>query len=388
MGAVSGEAAHAGAMNDLSDAVTPRSRFRRRVVWVVPAIVVGAVAAGALIASSGASGTTPNLAPRTPAQLLTAIGTSASTALSGTIAQSSALGLPSLPGDDSTASLSWQSYLAGSHSIRVWADGIDKQRLAVIGQLSEADVVHNGRDLWTYTSDTNSATHTVLGAGRAQRGSKSGSAELPMTPGAVVARLLNSVRPSTSVTLGQSRMVANQPSYTLVIRPRGTGSTISNITIAVDSHHFVPLQVEVFGSSGSPAFQMGFTKISYSTPPNSTFNFVVPRGANVSTNPFTDRGRHHVGGEATRAVPGHSSAPTDPKVIGDGWTSVLELHNGLSAAGGFSHLLDQATTSVGNSGARLLHTSLVNAVILSDGRVFVGAVQPTLLEHIAATTSN
>jgi outer membrane lipoprotein-sorting protein len=328
------------------------------------------------------------LAPRTPAQLLTAIGTSASTALSGTIVQSSALGLPSLPGDDSTASLSWQSYLTGSHSIRVWADGVDKQRLAVIGQLSEADVVHNDRDLWTYTSDTNSATHTVLGAGGDQHDSRSDSAEPPMTPGAVVARLLNVVRPTTSVTLGQSRMVANQPSYTLVIRPRGTGSTISKITIAVDSHHFVPLQVEVFGSSSSPAFHMGFTKISFSTPPASTFNFVVPRGANVSSNPFTDTGRHHDDGEATRAVPGHSSAATDPKVIGAGWTSVLELHNGLSAAGGFSHLLDQATTSVGSSGARLLHTALVNAVILSDGRVFVGAVQPTLLEHIATTTSN
>ena len=173
-----------------------------------------------------------------------------------------------------------------------------------------------------------------------------------------------------------------------MVRPRGTGSTISKITVAVDSHHFVPLQVQVFGSSSSPAFQIGFTKISYSTPPASTFNFVVPRGANVATNPFTDTGRHHDGGDATRSLPSHSSAPIDPKIIGAGWTSVLELHNGLSAAGGFSQLLDQATTSVGHSGARLLRTAMVNAVILSDGRVFLGAVQPRLLEHIATTTSN
>ena len=183
-----------------------RSRFRRRVVWAVPVLVAGAVAVGAVIASSGASGSAPNLAPRTPARLLTAIGTSASTALSGTIAQSSAFGLPSLPGEDSTASLSWQSYLTGSHSIRVWADGIDKQRLAVIGQLSEADVVHNGRELWTYTSDTNSATHTVLGAGRAQHGSTSDAAEPPLTPSAVVARLLSSV---PTEHFGEARPVAD-----------------------------------------------------------------------------------------------------------------------------------------------------------------------------------
>jgi hypothetical protein len=36
----------------------------------------------------------------------------------------------------------------------------------------------------------------------------------------------------------------------------------------------------------------------------------------------------------------------------------------------------------------LLRTALVNAVITSDGRVFVGAVQPALLEHVAATTAN
>jgi hypothetical protein len=50
--------------------------------------------------------------------------------------------------------------------------------------------------------------------------------------------------------------------------------------------------------------------------------------------------------------------------------------------------LQDLTTSVGNSGARLLHTAVINAVLLPDGRVFVGAVSPSFLENVAATTPN
>ncbi len=53
-----------------------------------------------------------------------------------------------------------------------------------------------------------------------------------------------------------------------------------------------------------------------------------------------------------------------------------------SSTGG---LLDRATTAIGSTGNRLLHTALVNAVFLADGRVFVGAVSPSYLEHVAAT---
>ena len=48
--------------------------------------------------------------------------------------------------------------------------------------------------------------------------------------------------------------------------------------------------------------------------------------------------------------------------------------------------LREVTTPVGTGGARLLHTALVNALLMPDGRVFVGAVQPAMLEHAAATT--
>jgi hypothetical protein len=74
---------------------------------------------------------------------------------------------------------------------------------------------------------------------------------------------------------------------------------------------------------------------------------------------------------------------TANRMIGSGWTAVFELANGADA---MPYVLQRMTTDVGNSGERLLHTALVNAVILPDGRVFVGAVTPALLEHVAATS--
>ncbi|HEY7008684.1 MAG TPA: hypothetical protein VH395_07085 [Jatrophihabitantaceae bacterium] len=344
---------------------------RRSAVWLAPVLVIGGVAAGAALASSGASGAVPTLAPRTPAQVLTAIQTDAATAFSGKVTESAHLGLPELPGDSSSASLSWQSFVTGSHSLRVWVDGPAKQRVAVIGSLSEADVIHNGRNLWTYTSDSNTVTHTVLPQHEA-------STQQPdLTPAALTDRLLKAITPTTSVTLGANRTVAGRAAYTLVIAPRDSRSTISKITIAVDSRHFVPLQLQVFGTSSTPAFQIGFTQISFTTPAASTFNFHVPAGASVSSNPFTERRHEHFAGPPM-GMPGRHA-----RVIGSGWTAVLEVQNGFRVLPG---QLDQMTTAVGNTGQRLLHTALVNAVLMPDGRMFVGAVKPAALEHIAATT--
>ena len=357
---------------------------RRRAAWLVPVAVVAAVGIGAAIESSGASAA-PRLAPRTPAQLLTAIARTTTTALSGKITEATSLGLPELPGGANTASLSWQSFLTGSHSVRVWVNGAAKQRLAVIGELSEADVVHNGRDVWTYTSDSNSVSHRVLPA-HARTRDVVDPTHAELTPAAATERVLKAISPTTSVTLGPTQMVADRAAYTLVISPRDTRSTIRKITIAIDSAHFVPLQVEVFGASSTPAIKVGFTDISFATPSASTFNFRVPAGATVTKNPFTGGPSSHDGEQAVPAPIQRHTGSLRPRVIGSGWTSVIEVHGAgqLAAAGPISEL----TTQVGTSGMRLLHTALVNAVLLPDGRAFVAAMRPAALEHIATTTAH
>jgi outer membrane lipoprotein-sorting protein len=376
-------------------------RTRRRAVWALPLVVVGAVAAGVTLTAGSAAGESPNLPKRTAAQLLVALQGSHATALSGIVKETADLGLPSLPDGRSAASLSWQTFITGSHSAKVWVDGPTKQRVALLGELSEADVVHNGKDLWTYTSDSNTVTHTVLKNRSADHaGGRTGTADKPdardLTPAALAAKVLKVVSPSTAVSVDSSRMVADRAAYTLVLKPRDARSTVRKVTIAIDAKKFVPLRVQVFGHGSSPALQTGFTKIGFAKPAASTFKFKTPAGATVSTNPFGAHDRHGDhrrsanGKPVTTAKPKYTPlhAAAKPKVLGSGWTSVVEIPAGSGGQAGLLSSLPRELTTAGSNGQRVLHTALVNAVLLPDGRAFVGAVSQSMLEHIAATTPN
>ncbi|WP_375502089.1 outer membrane lipoprotein carrier protein LolA [uncultured Jatrophihabitans sp.] len=367
----------------MSILTAPSDRTRRRLTWAAPVVVAGVVAGAVALSGTNASGATPNLPARSPAQLLTAVQTSTATSFSGQVSETAALGIPTLPGGHSRASLSWQTFLSGTHTARVWADGADKQRVALIGELSEADVVHRGIDLWTYTSDTNTVTHSTIPAnGRADATPSAADA----TPAAVAARVLEAVSPTTAVTVDTAQRVAGRNAYTLVLAPRDTRSTVQKVTIAIDAKKFIPLRVQVFGSGSTPAFSTGFTSISFSRPAASTFAFTAPKGATTSTDPLglhsTDQ--RHDARPSAGASPRPGTTEAKPIVLGSGWTSVLELPKGTAAALGGSKLHD-LTSAVGTSGDRLLHTALVNALILPDGRAFVGGVTPALLERMAAT---
>jgi outer membrane lipoprotein-sorting protein len=351
---------------------------RRTAAWLVPLLVAGLVVLGGWLLEAPTAGAHPKLPPRTAVQLLTAVQTNTVTALSGTITEVARLGLPALPGADA-ASLSWQTLVVGMHTARVWIDGTERQRLAVLGTLSEADVIHNGRDLWTYRSQTNDVSHHVLPPATGDQGGPSGPPGAPpLTPAAAAAQLLKSVDPSTVVTVESSQVVAGRAAYTLVLTPRDPATTVRRVEIAIDAQRFVPLRVALFGSGSSAAFETGFTALSFGTPPASIFNFRVPRGASVTTDPYGDPNSGAVQQEP------NGPKPAAPKVIGSGWTSIIELSAGMPLAtpGG---LFDKATKPVGASGDRMLETALVNVLMLHDGRVFLGAVTPQTLERAAAT---
>lgn len=362
-----------------------RRTVRRRLTWAVPALTVGAVVATAVVATSAFSSPNPRLPARTVQQLLVAVQSSLNSNASGTVVEVARLGLPSLPGASGGASLSWQSLLTGSHTAQVWMAGPDKQRVALKGSLSEADVIHNGQDLWTYTSDTNAVSHTVLAKDNSSTVGSTTDARA-YTPAAAAQAVLKAIDPTTVVSLDSTRRVAGRKAYTLVLTPRDTSSTVSRVTIAIDSVHSVPLQVQVFGAGSTPAFETGFSEgVSFAVPKAALFDFHAPRGATVVQDPFGLR--HHRGhGKQQERSPGHQqSSASQPKILGTGWTSIVDFPSGLPA-GSTNAMISKLTTPVGTTGNRLLRTSLVNALFCGDGRVFLGAVSAAMLEKTAATT--
>ena len=141
---------------------------------------------------------------------------------------------------------------------------------------------------------------------------------MPLTPQQAAQQALKAVGPSTRVSVERTVTVAGQPAYQLVLSPRSSGSLIGRVTIAIDAAKNVPLRVQVFArGAASPAFQVGFTSISFVRPAAANFSFSTPRGAKVKVvSPPADSSRHMAKG---------TKASGEPQVIGKDWLSVAVL---------------------------------------------------------------
>ena len=394
------------AMNE-QPSKTNKAWYRRGPVRaLVPLSVAAVIAGGAALAPSLASAA-PNLPALSARQLLTKIADSKVDAFSGTMSLSTNLGLPQLP--DLSGSANPLSLLSGTHTLEVAANGPRQQRVALLDQLSEYDFIHNGTKFWTYDSETNSVEY---GTATEPKSKKAGTEKYPeLTPQAAAQQLLTNLSPTTQVSVGSPREVAGRSAYLLVLTPKQSGSLIGQAEITVDSATGTPLGVALYPVGSSTAlFDVSFTQVSLTAPAASRFDFTPPKGATVT--PFDSSGDTKSKGKA--AKPQQRNAP---EVLGTSWLSVLELHDvnlsqlqrTVSSAGSavesqgsndspnsdggssqlvdggmngyLSSLLGGGTAVSGKFGSgKVYTTNVVSVLITNDGRLFVGAVTPKVLE--------
>lgn len=366
-------------MADMTSLSIMRSRKAR---WAVPAVAaVAVIGAGPLVdaVTASAHGSLP---PRTAAQLLVDVRNARVTALSGTVVETTDLGLPALPsiagqGGLGGGAASFSSLVSGSHTMRVWYDGPDRVRLALLGQLGESDLVRNGTDLWSWSSHDNTATHWTVPAGEHGTPMEPGSAiGTATTPQQAAQAALKAIDPTTQVSTDPTASVAGRPAYELSLVPRDSRSLIGSVRIAIDGSTHIPTRVQVFArGSSSPAFQVGFTSFSTATPEASVFGFQPPPGATVKQGEVPRSSSHpHPRSGATKGA---------PDVVGKGWTTVLVGQLPASSGAGPSGLegmLGKLPAVSGSWGSgHLLRSALVSAVLTDDGRVAIGAVPPQML---------
>ena len=381
-------------------------RFSRRGRWAVPAGAVAVVAVVATVSAITVAQAAPALPDRTPAQLLAAVAGdhTAPPPLTGTVVETASLGIPQLPGDENPTSLT--SLLAGSHTLKVWYGGPRQLRLAAPVQMGESDFILNGNTAWLWESNTNSVTKLAVPAHR-QGERKLAPPKTPLTPQEAAKQALAAVGPTTRVTTEANVTVAGQPAYQLVLAPKSSGSLIGKITIALDAQHLsVPLRVQVFARGAtSPAFQIGYTSISFVTPAAANFSFTPPPGAHVHTS--------SLGGLAGHGPMAKDQGAQQFQTIGKNWLSVAVLPSSalseLAGPGNAASVAGQAARSASGGGGtlsggavmgamlgaahpvhgawgsgRLLHTSLVSMLVTSTGHVLIGAVTPAVLYADAA----
>ncbi|MFC8076037.1 outer membrane lipoprotein carrier protein LolA [Streptomyces sp. NPDC057307] len=401
---------------------------RRAARYVVPVAVAGIAAATiGLVPALAASGD-PDLPKISAEQLIEKIAASDTEQLSGTVKITTDLGIPSLgslgglggsaagalapkggaDGGGSAAEPTGRlmELATGEHTLRVAADGPDKQRVSILDSAAEYSLIRNGDEVWAYDSASNEAYHATSPADAAKgsdKGSEKGSENgekgkdqaapkgLPATPQDFAEEALKAAGDTTSVTVDGTARIAGRDAYQLLIKPKQDGSTIGSIKVAVDSETGTPLKFTLQPSGGGKAaIDVGFTKVDFSKPSASTFDFSPPKGAKVTE---ADESKAAGKDQAHKAPKDAKDLGTEPNVIGEGWTTVVQLDTGGKGPGAvskdmpaqaeeFMNALGDKVDGKFGSGT-VFKTRLVNALMTDDGKVFVGAVTKDALVKAA-----
>ncbi|MFU8875805.1 LolA family protein [Micromonospora sp. SL4-19] len=378
----------------------PIFKNRAALRWLVPVTAGVAVIGGGAAVGTLAAGADPALPPRTAAQLLDDLRTSRLDGLSGTVVQRADLGLPPIADLAGLASGNeLTSLLTGTHTLRVWYGGPERQRLALVDTLGEHDMLRNGRDVWTWNSRSNTASHRTLPAGEAATPSA------PATPADAADRALAAIDPSTAVTVGRSARVAGRDVYELVLTPRDADSLVHQVRIALDAKKHVPLRFEVLADGADkPAFEVAFTQVDFRTPDADQFRFNPRPGVTVAEEKAEkpeSTGKRLPGAAADRRPNG-----TDVRTVGTGWTTVVVARFDASAPAGLADpdalrgdkgqggpaagadavakVLGGLPKVSGDWGSgRLISGKLFSVLLTDDGRVLAGLVTPERLYQAA-----
>jgi outer membrane lipoprotein-sorting protein len=409
----------------------------RRLSRWIPAIAAPiAIGVGVVLVPMQANAAV-DLPDLTPAELLEFAAASEVDALSGTVEQTSELGLPDLSGltgtmgggaggsgggsgsfgsgdgdgdgetsDDAASATDLDDLISlatGTHTARVYLDG-SNARLQVLDRLAERDVYVSDDDAWIYDSREKAATHVTVDQAaldalkteaeardeeaRARLEAELG-APLP-TPEEVLDQALAKLDETTEVSVGTDARVAGREVYELVLVPRDADTLVGEISVAIDGDTGVALAASVTarGADGA-AFSVAFTDVSFEAPDASVFAFTPPEGTEVTEHAVPVPTVAELEQWKAEAEAGEESGERMPQPIvhGEGWSTVVELPAGAVGAAGLdgeaSAMLDTLTERV--DGGRILSTSLLTVLITDDGRVLAGAVTADRLLDAAAS---
>ncbi|MHA7239520.1 LolA family protein [Arthrobacter sp. TMS1-12-1] len=375
---------------------------------IVPVVIVTAAVSGSAVAEAQ-----PQLPAKTAQELLEFVATSSDDAYSGTVEQSSDLGLPDIgmatpPGRTSSSDPTSTALelLTADHTAKVYVDGPDRARVQVLDQLAQRDVVVNRDDAWFYDSRANEAIHAVLPDRESAKAELEATLQekaveypelqnVPRTPAELAEVFLSTIDPTTEVTVDGTSRVAGRSAYELLLTPEDTATLIGSIAVSVDSETGVPLSVTVLAKGQEDAaFSAGFSAVDFSTPDPGIFEFTPPADATVTEAPTADDAK------ARMEAKDEPVATDEPVVLGEGWSTIVELPAGTAAKLGFAPrsgeaagmgdimdikpgmdpqevagaqaMLEQALTEV--DGGSALQTSLVSVLVTDDGRILAGAV--------------
>lgn len=415
----------------MDDNREPRRRAKA-IRYAVPVAAAGVAAATIGLVPALANAGSPDLPGITAEELIAEVVASDTQTISGSVRVSTDLGLPAVLtgtmggagpfGGGGSASERGESsadpkeqlprLLAGSHTLRVAADGPERQKVSIVRGAAEYSLIHDGDEVWAYDSGSNQAYH-LTGLPKEAPGKDGAGDERelpegwPATPQEAAKKILEAARGTSTVAVDGTARIAGRDAYQLVVRPKATDSTVGAIRIGVDAGTGVPLRFTLAPRDGGKAIvDIAFTKVDFSRPAASTFDFTPPKGAKVTTEKAGEKAEGKAGesrgGREDFGEHGALEGLRDLDVLGKGWDSIAELKlprealNGDPSEGGDkapafggTGLLDTFGKEVkGDFGTgTVISTRLVNALITDSGTVYAGAVTQDALIKAADTAA-
>jgi hypothetical protein len=228
-----------------------------------------------------------------------------------------------------------------------------------------------------------------------------------LTPQQAANTALKMAGKTTTVGVQSNVTIAGEPAYQLTLAPKDHRSLIGQVQVAVDAKYGIPLRVQIFAKGAkSPAFQVGYTALSFTAPAAANLAFTPPPGAKID--------KVNLGDGAGQQKSGQMPDSAGFGSYGKGWLTVASLpqkdlfssfgtgtgaspapagsHAGSNVLGGdsqevMSALLGAAKPVSGSWGSgTLLQTSLVS-MLMTNGEIYIGAVQPSVLYAAVGHTS-
>ena len=409
--------------------MSPRApgRPNRRTLFAIPAVAVPVAVVAAVLLAPGAAVGAVDLPDKSPQELLEFAHSSNVDQLTGTVEQTSELGIPDLSaltggepaaagGADAVSIDDLIALVTGSFTAEVYLDG-ERGRVQVLDTLAERNIYVDGESGVAWFVDSESGTATKLTtpegadfeqakkdaqamaedarADAAERYETETGQSLP-TPEAMLDRALAGLDETTEVTVGTDGRVAGREVYELVLTPRTDDTLVGSIRFAVDGENGTALAASVTARGADvPAFSVAFTDVSFAAPDASALTFEPGSDITVteeqielpSADALAEQGAQ---AEAKADELQEATDPARPVVHGEGWSTVVELParaDGAAMLDGLTaeqrRMQDTVTTPV--DGGRVFETSLVTVLLADDGRVLAGAVPAARLVEAAGS---
>jgi outer membrane lipoprotein-sorting protein len=277
------------------------------------------------------------------------------------------------------------SPLVSGASGRVWLAKDGRARLELQAEKGDTEIYYDGHTLSVFDASTNTV-YRYVAPSEAPSGQPEPPAAQHEAPSvAKIEEEISKIKQHADLSGAQPSDVAGQPTYTVRVSPKESGSLIGGAELSWDANNGVPLRAAVYSStSAAPVIELAATgEVSYGPVDPSVFEFKPPAGAKVQEVKLPEPSSSTTG---TPPADG-SSHPTITK-HGEGITAVAVVEHKQEAGQKESSGLPEGLPKVNINGATATELSTALGTVLSFERSGVhylvgGFVAPSSVEEVA-----